>query len=115
MQAAAIEYSMPVDFMDALLIGRVWRPEPIGGPSVIAFANLGVRSYMKLLVDETDDRVLGIHMVGADAPEIIQSLAVAMQAGVTKRQFDRTVAVHPTSAEEFVLLRDPVRRLPARG
>ena len=67
------------------------------------------RSYMKLLVDADTDRVLAVHVIGADAPEIVQSLAVALTCGATKAQFDRTVAVHPTSAEEFVLMRQPAR------
>jgi len=66
------------------------------------------RIMMKLVIDRTTDRVLGCHMVGADAPEIVQSLAVAITCGATKKQFDRTMAVHPTSAEEFVTLRDKV-------
>ena len=67
------------------------------------------RSYMKLLVDRPTDRVLAVHMLGADAPEIVQSLAVALTCGATKAQFDRTIAVHPTAAEEFVLMREPTR------
>ena len=67
------------------------------------------RSYMKLLVDADTDRVLAVHMLGVDAPEIVQSLAVALTCGATKEQFDRTVAVHPTAAEEFMLMRKPVR------
>ena len=67
------------------------------------------RSYMKLLVDAASDRVLAVHMIGADAPEIVQSLAVALAGGATKAQFDRTIAVHPTAAEEFVLMRQPTR------
>jgi len=63
---------------------------------------------MKLVVDRATDRVLGIHMVGADAPEIVQCLGVAITCGATKKQFDRTMAVHPTSAEEFVTMRDKV-------
>ena len=66
---------------------------------------------MKLVVDGLDDRVLGVHMLGADAPEIVQSLAVALTCGATKRDFDRTIAVHPTAAEEFVLMREPARRM----
>ena len=68
------------------------------------------RSYMKLLVDADNDRVLAVHMLGADAPEIVQSLAVALTAGATKADFDQTIAVHPTAAEEFVLMREPTRR-----
>ncbi|HET7525851.1 MAG TPA: glutathione-disulfide reductase, partial [Burkholderiaceae bacterium] len=65
------------------------------------------RCYMKLLVDDASDRVLAVHMLGADAPEIVQSLAVALTAGATKAHFDATMAVHPTLAEEFVLMRTP--------
>ncbi|HSN33486.1 MAG TPA: FAD-dependent oxidoreductase, partial [Ideonella sp.] len=74
-----------------------------------AFIDGRERSYMKLLVDADTDRVLAAHMIGADAPEIVQSLAVAITAGATKAQFDRTLAVHPTAAEEFVLMREPAR------
>ena len=84
-------------------------------PMKAAFAGGSTRTYMKLVVDGLSDRVLGIHMIGIDAPEIVQSLAVAMTCGATKRDFDRTVAVHPTAAEEFVLMREPVRRLSSRG
>jgi glutathione reductase (NADPH) len=66
------------------------------------------RSMMKLVVDADSDRVLGVHMVGADAGEIIQGFAVAMQCGATKAQFDATIGVHPTAAEEFVTMREPV-------
>jgi glutathione reductase (NADPH) len=52
-------------------------------------------------------------MIGTDAPEIVQSLAVALTCGATKHDFDRTIAMHPTAAEEFVLMREPVRRLAA--
>lgn len=64
------------------------------------------RSMMKLVVDRATDRVLGLHMVGADAPEIVQGFAVALKCGATKAQFDATVGIHPTAAEEFVTLRD---------
>jgi len=70
-----------------------------------AFTGCSERCYMKLLVDDASDRVLAVHMLGADAPEIVQSLAVALSAGATKAHFDATVAVHPTLAEEFVLMR----------
>jgi glutathione reductase (NADPH) len=60
---------------------------------------------MKLIVDAKSDKVLGIHMLGQDSPEIIQSLAVALTAGATKKDFDNTTAIHPTSAEEFVTLK----------
>jgi len=60
---------------------------------------------MKMIVHPENDRVLGIHMVGPDSPEIIQSLAVALQCGATKAQFDATMALHPSAAEEFVTMR----------
>lgn len=66
------------------------------------------RIMMKLVVDKASDKVLGCHMVGPDAPEIIQSLAVALRCGATKAQFDQTMAVHPTAAEEFVTLYQPL-------
>ena len=66
------------------------------------------RTMMKLVVDRKTDRVLGCHMVGRDAPEIIQGLGIALQCGATKRQFDRTIGIHPTAAEEFVTLREKV-------
>jgi glutathione reductase (NADPH) len=64
------------------------------------------RIMMKLVVDRRSDRVLGCHMVGADAPEIIQGLAIALKCGATKKQFDQTVGIHPSAAEEFVTMRD---------
>jgi glutathione reductase (NADPH) len=78
-------------------------------PMKQAFIGGSERTYMKLLVDARDDRVLGVHMLGADAPEIVQSLAVALTAAATKDHFDRTIAMHPTAAEEFVLMREPSR------
>jgi glutathione reductase (NADPH) len=66
------------------------------------------RTLMKLIVDCASDRVVGLHMVGPDAGEIVQGFAVAIKAGVTKAQFDDTIGIHPTSAEEFVTMREPV-------
>ncbi|HEY7690659.1 MAG TPA: glutathione-disulfide reductase [Dongiaceae bacterium] len=66
------------------------------------------RTMMKLVVERATQRVLGVHMVGLDAPEIVQSIAIAVKMGATKQQFDATMAVHPTAAEEFVTLRTPV-------
>jgi len=66
------------------------------------------RSLMKLIVDDATDRVLGVHMVGADAGEIVQGFAVALKAGATKAVFDATIGIHPTAAEEFVTMREPV-------
>jgi glutathione reductase (NADPH) len=65
------------------------------------------QTLMKLIVDRASGRVLGCHMIGADAPEIIQALAITLTCGATKAQFDATIALHPTAAEEFVLLRQP--------
>ncbi len=65
------------------------------------------RMLMKLVVDQADGRVLGCHVVGPDAPEIIQMAAIAIKLGVTKAQWDSTCAVHPTAAEELVTMRQP--------
>jgi len=65
------------------------------------------KSFMKLIVDATTDRVVGLHMMGPDAGEITQGFAVAMRAGATKAIFDTTIGIHPTTAEEFVTLREP--------
>jgi glutathione reductase (NADPH) len=67
------------------------------------------RTLMKLIVDTASDRVVGLHMVGAEAGEIVQGFAVAMKAGATKAVFDSTIGIHPTAAEEFVTMRDPVK------
>lgn len=66
------------------------------------------RTLMKLVVDAASDRVVGLHMVGDDAAEIVQGFAVALKAGATKAVFDATVGIHPTAAEEFVTMREPV-------
>lgn len=66
------------------------------------------RTLMKLLVDAASDRVVGLHMVGADAGETVQGFAVALRAGATKAVFDSTIGIHPTGAEEFVTMRMPV-------
>jgi glutathione reductase (NADPH) len=65
------------------------------------------RTLMKLVVDDASDRVVGLHMVGADAGETVQGFAVALRAGATKALFDSTVGIHPTAAEEFVTMREP--------
>ncbi|QHE84341.1 glutathione-disulfide reductase [Hydrogenophaga sp. BPS33] len=67
------------------------------------------RTLMKLVVDTASDRVVGLHMVGAEAGEIVQGFAVAMKAGATKAVFDSTIGIHPTAAEEFVTMREPVK------
>lgn len=65
------------------------------------------RTMMKLIVDAESDRVVGCHMVGSDSPEIVQGLAIALKAGATKADFDRTIGIHPTVAEELVTMRTP--------
>ncbi|MBB6523082.1 glutathione-disulfide reductase [Pseudoteredinibacter isoporae] len=71
-------------------------------------SGLPERTLMKIIVDRDSDKVLGCHMVGSDAGEIIQGLAVAIRAGATKAIFDTTIGIHPTAAEEFVTMREPV-------
>ena len=66
------------------------------------------RTFMKLVVDAASDRVVGLHMVGPDAGELVQGFAVALQCNATKAQFDATIGIHPTLAEEFVTMRTPV-------
>jgi glutathione reductase (NADPH) len=68
------------------------------------------RTFMKLIVDAKTDRVLGCHMLGPDAPEIAQGLAIAIKCGATKKQFDQTVGIHPSAAEEFVTMREKTVR-----
>lgn len=68
------------------------------------------KSMMKLIVARASQKVVGLHMVGADAPEIVQGFAVAVKSGLTKEQFDATIGIHPTAAEELVTLRHPVNQ-----
>ena len=63
------------------------------------------KTFMKLIADKLSDKILGVHMVGPDAGEIVQGLAVALKAGATKAVFDATIGIHPTAAEEFVTMR----------
>jgi glutathione reductase (NADPH) len=74
-------------------------------PMKSQFAGSDEATLMKLVVDADSDKVLGCHMVGPDAGEVIQGLAVALRAGATKRIFDETIGIHPTAAEEFVTMR----------
>lgn len=67
----------------------------------------GEKTFLKLIVDRASDRVLAAHMMGPDAGEIIQGIAVAIRAGATKAVFDSTIGIHPTTAEEFVTMRTP--------
>jgi glutathione reductase (NADPH) len=66
------------------------------------------RTFMKLVVDRTTQKVVGAHMIGVDAGEVIQGIAIAVKLGATKAQFDATIGIHPTAAEEFVTLRERV-------
>ena len=67
------------------------------------------KTLMKLIVDQATQKILGAHMLGEDSPEIIQGLSIAINAGATKQDFDRTVGIHPTAAEEFVTMRTRAR------
>lgn len=69
-----------------------------------SLSGINERTFMKMIVDETTDKVLGVHMVGEHAGEIMQGVAIALKASATKAQFDETIGIHPTSAEEFTTL-----------
>ncbi|HEY5710605.1 MAG TPA: FAD-dependent oxidoreductase, partial [Allosphingosinicella sp.] len=73
-------------------------------PMKNVLAGRNERSLYKMIVDDSE-RVVGLHMIGPDAPEILQAAAIAVKAGLTKAQFDDTVALHPTMSEELVLMR----------
>ncbi len=74
-------------------------------PMFYSFSEAPERAMMKLVVEGDEERILGIHMVGKDAAEIIQGMAIALGMGATKKDFDRTIGIHPSSAEEFVTMR----------
>ena len=65
------------------------------------------KSYMKLVIETASDRVVGVHMMGPDSGEIMQGIAIAVKMGATKADFDATIGIHPTAAEEFVTMRSP--------
>ena len=67
------------------------------------------KTLMKLIVDRKSQKVIGIHIVGGDAPEIVQGFAIAVKSGLTKDRFDHTIGIHPTAAEELVTMRSPVQ------
>lgn len=67
------------------------------------------KTMMKLIVQASSGKIVGLHVVGMDAPEIVQGFAVAIKSGLTKQQFDRTTGIHPTAAEELVTMRTPVQ------
>jgi glutathione reductase (NADPH) len=77
-------------------------------PMIHTMSGRNEKTMMKLVVDRKTDRVLGVHMVGPDAGEIVQGMAVAIKGGATKATFDSTIGIHPTAAEEFVTMRTPV-------
>jgi glutathione reductase (NADPH) len=97
-EAAAREHCGPVDIYRSTF--RALRNTLSGNQE---------QTMMKLVVQKSTDRVVGCHMVGPDAGEIVQGLAVALKCGATKAQFDATVGIHPTAAEEFVTMREPVK------
>jgi glutathione reductase (NADPH) len=74
-------------------------------PMKNVLAGRNERSLYKIVVDGESEEILGIHMIGPDAPEILQAAAIAVKARLKKTDFDATVALHPTMAEELVLMR----------
>lgn len=78
-------------------------------PLKYALSDFKERTMMKMIVDKKTQRVLGLHMVGMDSPEIMQGFAVAIRSGALKSDFDATIGIHPSSAEEFVTMRTPVK------
>lgn len=76
----------------------------------LSFSELPEKTFMKLIVELKSDKVVGVHLMGADAGELIQTLAIPLGMGATKQQFDAVIAVHPTSAEELVTMAEPTRR-----
>jgi glutathione reductase (NADPH) len=93
-EAGALERNLPIDVYVSRF--RPLKATVSGRPE---------KTLMKLVVDAKTKRVLGVHMVGPDAPEIIQGFAVALRCGATKADFDRTIGIHPTAAEELVTMR----------
>ena len=75
-------------------------------PLIHTLSGRDEKTMMKIIVDQASDKVVGVHMVGPEAAEIIQGLAVAVKMGATKADFDATVGIHPTAAEEFVTMRE---------
>ena len=75
-------------------------------PMKHTLSGMDEKSFMKIIVDDGSDRVVGVHMVGPEAGEIMQGVGVAIKAGATKAQFDATIGIHPTSAEELVTMRE---------
>ena len=78
-------------------------------PLKYTVTDINKKTFMKILVDTKTDKVLGVHAVGDDAPEMMQGIAVALKAGAKKSDFDKTIGIHPTSAEELVTMRNKAR------
>lgn len=78
-------------------------------PMKLSLTDSEEKTFMKIIVDCNSDRVVGVHMLGPDAGEIIQGIGIALKAGATKAIFDATIGIHPTAAEEFVTMREPVK------
>ncbi|WOJ97602.1 glutathione-disulfide reductase [Congregibacter brevis] len=95
------ESAAEIEFGDITLYKSTFRPmkHTISGRDE--------KTFMKLIVDDATDRVVGVHMMGPDAGEIIQGIGIALKAGATKATFDSTIGIHPTAAEEFVTMREP--------
>ncbi len=79
-------------------------------PMKLSLTDSDEKTLMKLIVDKASDKVVGVHMLGPDAGEIIQGIGIAMKAGATKKVFDSTIGIHPTAAEEFVTMQNPVKQ-----
>lgn len=77
-------------------------------PMKLSLSDSNEKTFMKLIVDKATDKVIGAHMLGPDAGEIIQGIGIAIKAGASKSDFDQTIGIHPTTAEEFVTMREPV-------
>ncbi|MDB5422928.1 MAG: gor [Phenylobacterium sp.] len=127
--AETVFYDRPTKFDHEMVASAVFSQPPVGSvglaeadarkqygkvdiylarlkPMKYAFTGADERSLLKLVVDQASEKVVGCHVVGPDAPEIIQMAAIAMKMGVTKRQWDSTCAVHPTLSEELVTMRE---------
>ena len=107
---AAISHAFRTWFRDTEADGTPILPHQVTKKYHVSSKVLGQGSFavVKLVVDKKSDRVVGLHMVGADAGEVVQGFAVAMRAGATKALFDSTIGIHPTAAEEFVTMREPM-------
>ncbi len=78
-------------------------------PMKLSLSDINEKTLMKLIVDKQTDKVIGAHMIGPEAGEIIQGIGIALKSGATKAEFDQTIGIHPTTAEEFVTMREPIK------